>query len=193
MTMSYRPLSLAVLLLTSILSTACLNRPEVRSEGSRELSAETQLGSVAVFPFNGHYGDMLASRISYELLQRGYGIIPQERVRAALAAEDLGTGELYAGDGHARIMEVAGKLGADTVIVGTVTARERADNQLTQVADQFRAAAPLKVKKARAEFLRVTDGTTLAAATFQGDREYGVFTPNYRDAARGLVEAVFGE
>jgi len=185
-----RFLPVASVLLASLVLSSCLTRPEVRSVGAQGLSPQAQVGSIAVLPFDGPYGHILASRVSYELLQRGYGVIPQDRVRGLLADQGVTAAELYGEGDTARAVELGRRLEADVVVVGSVAAIDEAENQLVRIADEFRPAAPLKVRNARAEFLRVADGEPVAAATFAGKREYGVFTPNYRDAARALVEAV---
>jgi len=182
-----------LVLFSSLLRTACLSRPEVRSVGPGEVSGDTRLGSIAVLPFEGPYGHMIANRIGYELLQRGYGIVPQDRVRALLASEGVTIGDLYRDPERARVLELARRLGADTVLVGSVLPRGEPDSRIRRVADEFRPAAPLKVRFARADLVRVADGQVLGAATFQGEREFGVFTPNYRDAARGLVQGMLGD
>lgn len=177
-----RPFAAPLLLL--LVLGACATRPDVRTEGST-LPPPAEAGTVAVFPFAGPHGDMLAGRVAYELLQRGYAVIPRQRVQALLAAEP------GAGDSQ-RYLALARQLGADVAVVGTVTAADE-PTTVARVADEFRTAASLKVTRARAEFLRVADGGTVTAAAFEGGRAYGVFTPNYRDAARELVASVTGE
>lgn len=144
------------------------------------------LATVAVFPFSGPHGELFADRVNYELLQDGVDVIPKETVILLLKHEGLGDANFNADVPRKRVLQLGKKLGADTVVIGSVTPMGGGQT----VIDEMRGVPGYKVATAKAEFIAVSDGRVVTSASYRNERSLAVLAATYHDVARKLVAAV---
>jgi hypothetical protein len=130
---------------------------------------------------------LFADRVSYELLNDGALVVPKAKIAEALAARHL-TNERFGTQADvARALAVAKALGADTVVIGSVTALPHGET----VIDRMRGAMGFKAAAARLQVLRVADGATLTRAAYRSGERFALTAATYHDAAHALVGAIF--
>ncbi|MEJ2344479.1 MAG: hypothetical protein P8090_03560 [Gammaproteobacteria bacterium] len=143
------------------------------------------LATVAVLPFFGPHGELFADRINYELLQQGADVIPKQTVVLLLKHEKLGNADFTSNAYRKRILQLGRKLGADTVVVGSVTPMDGGQT----VIDEMRGVPGYKVATATMQFIAVSDGRVVSSASYRNERSLALLAATYHDVAHKLVAA----
>lgn len=178
---------LAALTLIAASLSACTNVKEMigKVESSGQLRA-TELTAVAVLPFAGPHGAVMADRVSYELLDRGAAVVTRKKINTVLEQRGLGQDGFGAASDRKQLADLAQALGADVLVTGTVAQLEGEET----IVDQARGLPGFKVKSAALEFTRMPDAATVATARYGSQRELPMLAATYHDVARQLVEAI---
>ncbi len=166
---------------------ACTNVKEMigKVESSGAIRA-SELNGVAVLPFAGPHGAVMADRVSYELLDRGAAVVTRKKIDSVLKAHDLSQQTFDPIRDRAKLAELAKAMGADVLVTGSVTLLDDSET----LVDQARGVPGFKVKRATLQFTRFPDGVALAEARYGSEREMAVLAATYHDVARQLVQAV---
>lgn len=166
---------------------ACSNVKEMigKVESSGVIRA-SELNTVAVLPFDGPHGAVMADRVSYELLDRGAAVVTRQKVNAVLKERDLLDAAFDPGKDREQLAELAKALGADVLVTGKVTLLKDSDT----LVDQARGVPGFKAKSASLEITRMSDLAQLASARYGTERELSVLVATYHDVASQLVKAV---
>lgn len=189
-----RKIQAAWLLLATVLLgahlTACSNVKEMigKVESSGKVRAG-ELKRVAVLPFDGPHGGVMADRVSYELLDRGAAVITRQKINFVLKQRDLLDAGFDAQRDRQQLAELAEALEADVLITGSVALLDDADT----LVDQARGVPGFKVKTASLQLTRAADLAELASARYGSEREMALLAATYHDVAYQMVEAVVVE
>lgn len=173
---------LVMVLLVMAVASGCARNP---AQVSRQIGPAS-LATVAVLPFSGPHGELFADRVNYELLQQGVDVIPKETVVLLLKHEKLGNANFTSGVPRKRILQLGKKLGADTVVIGSVAPMGGGQT----VFDEMRGMPGYKVATAKAQFIAVSDGRVVSSASYRNERSLALLAATYHDVARKLVAAV---
>ncbi len=173
---------LLVVVWCTLLVAGCVNSANV----PRPLPA-AHFGSVAVLPMEGPHGDLMADRITYELLNRGVDLVTQQAISKALRARGQHDARFGVDTPLARLAPLAKQLHVDTVVVGSVSDQGGGET----VVDQLRGIPGYKVARASIKFVRASNGASLASADYNGKGTFSWLTDTYYDVARKLVNQVF--
>lgn len=173
---------LSVLLLAAVLG-GCAGHA---TKASRQLQPDA-LGGVAILPFEGPHGNLFADRVDYELLHAGASVISKSKVAEALDKLHLQDARFGTATSIPRARKLGKLLGADTVVIGSVTAVPHGKTVL----DRMRGTMGFKVATARLQCLRVADGTTVTRASYRSGYRSAWLADTYQQAAHVLVDAIF--
>lgn len=182
-----RARSLLLLLSFAVLTAACSNVKEMigKVESSGVIRAG-ELNAVAVLPFNGPHGGVMADRVSFELLDRGAAVVTRQKVNSVLKERNLLNATFDPGRDREQLAELAKAMGADVLVTGSVTLL--GDDET--LVDQARGVPGFKVKKASLAITRMSDLAQLASARYGSERELAMLAATYHDVAYELVDAV---
>lgn len=180
---------IAVILLSAHLG-ACQNVKEMigKVDSSGRVRA-AELGTVAVLPFAGPHGAVIADRVSYEILDRGAAVVTRQKINTLLKERNLLDTGFDASRDRDRLAELAEALNADVLVTGSVQMLDGSDT----LVDQARGVPGFKVKTAALHVTRMSDLAELASARYGTEREVPVLAATYHDVARQLVEAVVAQ
>lgn len=167
--------------------SACANVKEMIGKvESSGLIRGTDLTSVAVLPFDGPHGGVMADRVSYELLDRGAGVVTRQKINTVLKQRDMLGAKFDAMSDRQQLAELAEALGANVVVTGSVNLLDEGETLI----DQARGVPGFKVKSASLRFIRMPDLEQLANARYGSERDMPMLAATYHDVARQLVEAI---
>lgn len=167
--------------------TACSNVKEMI--GKVESSGKVRVGelnTVAVLPFEGPHGGVMADRVSYELLDRGAAVVTRQKINVLLKQRDLLNASFNAVRDRQLLEELATELKADVVVTGSVSLLDEGDT----LVDRARGVPGFKVKTASLQLFRVSDLAELASARYGSERDMALIAATYHDVADQMVEAV---
>lgn len=167
--------------------SACTNVKEMIGKvDSSGVIRAGELQTVAVLPFDGPHGNVMADRVSYELLDRGAAVVTRQKINTVLKQRNALEQSFDPSRDRSRLSELAKELGADVLVTGSVSLLDDGET----LVDQARGLPGFKVKRAALEITRMSDLATLASARYGSEREMPLLAATYHDVARQLVEAV---
>ncbi|MGA7802389.1 MAG: hypothetical protein WCC36_16450 [Gammaproteobacteria bacterium] len=174
--------------LAVLLAAALLAGCSPRVAQVSEIVHPDQLGTAAVLPFEGPFGNVFADRVDYELLNMGSDLVVKSHVDGLLQTRGLSSAHFGPDTPLAKLMVLGKALHADTVVVGRVAGPPSSSVLL----NQLRGFSGYPVTTAAIRFVRVSDGATLSYVTYQTERDVPLLRDDSYKVARKLVAAAFG-
>lgn len=171
-----------VCLLLAVLLGGCIKQSS-SSSASHQLAA-TQLGSVAVLPFNGDFGTVFSDRIAYELLRNGTTVLTKPATIRRL--DKAGLSYVQAGTAEADILKLGKQLDVDVLVFGSVYAVAGKASLL----ETAQGDLSLRASSASIRLVSAKDGRVLSTANYKQGDTLGLFKSTYKDVAEQLVNAV---
>lgn len=169
----WRPITIVAL--AALLSGACGLTASLKA--SKKV-APKDVGKLVIVPFVGHRGDSFADHVTAELVAQGYSVLERSNLIAILKEQGLQLSDLV--EGKADLRRVGRLLGADTLVVGSVS----------PITVYVSGAISGKVSGAAIRFVSVSTGEVLVSASYGWGSDFLPFAPTYSEAANKLVEAI---